>query len=203
MHKHEDTVYGMELEGEHIVKDVCQRRVLFDDHQVYSPAEDESSTRLGLKCCMFEGLVNNALANISMLRIRRRELETQQRILNARIRSHSRVSADTGQQIQLLDAKEKLKKVEKELNRLQYMTPDVCLEQVKKTLEQADQYIRLKKISYRLDGDNIVRSKHDDKHKGKKLRFSEIIISGQQPRIVTLAKINRSDVSTEQNSTYH
>ena len=80
MQKHEETVFGMELKGEHVVRDICQQRITFDDHHLYSPAEDEDEARLGLKCCIFEGLVNNALANISSLRKRRLELETQQQL---------------------------------------------------------------------------------------------------------------------------
>jgi len=91
MQKHEETVFGMELKGEHVVKDICQQRITFDDHHLYSPAEDEDEARLGLKCCIFEGLVNNALANISRLRKRRLELETQQQMLNGRLRSQSRI----------------------------------------------------------------------------------------------------------------
>jgi hypothetical protein len=202
MHKHEDTVFGMELEGNHVIRDVCQQRVTFEDHHLYSPAEDENSTRRGLKCCIFEGLVNNALANISRLRLRRRELETQQQILHARIRNHSRLGTTSPdfqrlvlEQNCLDKERDKLQKVEKELHEIGYLTPESCLQHVNATLSHPDDFIRLKNYSYRLDTDNIMRSNKDTSHKTSHLNFSEVRIKGEQPRVVTLARINRSDVT--------
>ena len=201
MQKHEETVYGMELNGEHVVRDICQQRVTFDDHHLYSPAEDEDEARLGLKCCIFEGLVNNALANISRLRKRRLELETQQQMLNGRLRSQSRIDMSSPnfhrlvrEHSNLQQKQEQLRTIEKELDEIGYLTPENCLQQVRETMNHPEKFIRVKNFSFRLDRGNIIRSKNETAFKSRKLRFSEVRIKGEKPRVVTLARICRRDV---------
>lgn len=205
MQKREETVFGMELKGEHVVRDICQQRITFEDHHLYSPAQDEGEARLGLKCCIFEGLVNNALANISSLRKRRLELETQQQMLNGRIRSQSRVDMSSPnfhrlvrEHSDLQQKQEQLKTIEKELDEIGYLTPENCLQQVKATMSHPEEFIRLKNFTFRLDRGNIIRSKSETAFKSRKLQFSEVRIKGEKPRVVTLARINRRDV--EENS---
>ncbi|MEJ2309174.1 MAG: hypothetical protein P8Z78_07640 [Gammaproteobacteria bacterium] len=201
MHRNEETVYGMELDGDHVIKDVCQQRVTFDDHHLYSPAEDEQEARLGLKCCIFEGLVNTALANLSQMRKRRLELETRQQVLNARIRSQGRLGSTSPDFQRLVrergdlgSEERELKSIEKELEEIGYLTPENCLQQVSATLSDPEKFIRVKNLSYRLDNNNIIRNKSDASHKSRKLHFAEVRIMGEQPRVVTLARINRQDV---------
>lgn len=208
MHRNEETVYGMELEGEHVIRDVRQQRVTFEDHHLYSPAEDEQMARLGLKCCIFEGLVNNALSNLSAMRKRRLALETRQQVLNARMRSQCRLgttSPDFQRRVREradLGAEEnELKAIEKELAEIGYLTPENCLQQVNATLSEPQKFIRLKKIPYRLDSNNIIRSKNDTSHKSRELHFAEVRIRGEQPRVVTLARINRQDVEAPEPQT--
>ena len=201
MQKHEETVFGMELKGEHVVRDICQQRITFDDHHLYSPAEDEDEARLGLKCCIFEGLVNNALANISRLRKRRLELETQQQMLNGRLRSQSRIDMSSPnfhrlvrEHSDLQQKQEQLRAIEKELDEIGYLTPENCLQQVRETMNHPEKFIRVKNFSFRLDRGNIIRSKNETAFKSRKLQFSEVRIKGEKPRVVTLARINRRDV---------
>jgi hypothetical protein len=201
MQKHEETVFGMELKGEHVVKDICQQRITFDDHHLYSPAEDEEEARLGLKCCIFEGLVNNALANISRLRKRRLELETQQQMLNGRLRSQSRIDMSSPnfhrlvrERSDLEQKQEQLRTIERELDEIGYLTPENCLQHVNATMSHPEEFIRVKNFSFRLDRGNIIRSKNETAFKSRKLQFSEVRIKGEKPRIVTLARINRRDV---------
>lgn len=207
MQRQEETVFGMELKGEYIVKNVSQQRVIFGDHHIYSPAENVNEARVGLKCCIFEGLVNNALANISRMRKRRLELETQQQILNGRLRSHNRPGSTSPDFQRILKErsdldteKRKLQKIEKELEEIGYLTPENCLQQVNRTMSRPEKFIRVKHLSYRLDSDNIIRNKKDDDHKSRKLHFAEVRIKGQKPRVVTLAHIKRRDVESLQES---
>ena len=201
MQKREETVFGMELKGEHVVRDICQQRITFDDHRLYSPAEDEDEARLGLKCCIFEGLVNNALANISRLRKRRLELETQQQMLNGRMRNQSRIDMSSPNFYRLVrehsdleQKQEQLGIIEKELEEIGYLTPENCLKQVRDTLNHPEEFIRVKNFAFRLDRGNIIRSKQETAFKSRKLQFSEVRIKGEKPRVVTLARINRRDV---------
>jgi hypothetical protein len=85
--KEEKSVFGMELAGNDVRRDVAQTAVNFHDHKIMSPAADEASVRAGIKQCIFDGLITYGLEHIVGLKSQRRELEDQRRILHARLRA--------------------------------------------------------------------------------------------------------------------
>ena len=93
MRRTEKTVMGMELSDNMLKKDVQQVAVSFSDHRVYSPTPVEPETREGLRHCLFQGLVTNAL----------------ERIVQRRLASHRlhKPSPDAACQAQTLHAKGK------------------------------------------------------------------------------------------------
>ncbi|MDJ0807933.1 MAG: hypothetical protein QNJ78_14015 [Gammaproteobacteria bacterium] len=201
MHKEEQTIHGMELKGEQVHRDVRQTRVLFSDHRVYSPAESETNARRELKCCIFEGLVNNALAKLSELRTRRHQLEVEQHRLNARLRQKRRgKSPDDDMQeianasVRLRSQQMELEKVEEALDKIGYLSPELCLELVNDILSEPDQFVRFKRISVNLDRDGIKRPGDQASTSIHRLNFSEVNIQGQPSRVVTLANFNRQEL---------
>jgi hypothetical protein len=209
MRKYEETVLGMELEGDHVIKDVKQTRVTFAGHRIYSPAESESSARRELKCCIFEGLVDNALAKISEVRKRRQQLESEQQILNARLRSQKpgRVMYDdpkclTVVTTELHNEALQLEQIEKELSELGYVTPETCLDYVNDILSQPEKFVCLQNISMRVDKSGIKRVSEELSLSVCDLHLSEVTIKGHPPRVVTLAKIHRKELDSS-NYTNH
>ena len=205
MRKVEQTVLGMQLEGDHVLNDVKQTRVSFVSHRIQSPAEEESLARKELKCCIFEGLVTNALANISALRARRRELETEQQRLTSRIRSKNGVVTGLGaSQVGFIEGvgtrndAGKLEQIELELNQIGYITPEVSLNQVNTTFEHPEDFISMKKLSINLDKSGILRSSNDQSHSVHRLNLSEVTIKGQPSRVVTLVKINGDELGSRE-----
>ena len=191
----------MQLDGERVVRDVKQTRVSFENHRIQSPAEDERTARRELKCCIFEGLVNNALANISSLRSRRQQLEARRKTLSSRLRSSRGVSINPIDQADAVtrgDAGRKdvadLKQVEQELGRMGYVTPAVSLDQVNTVLGHPEEFVSLKNISMTLDREGILRSEGENSHSVNRLRLSEVSIMGQPPRVITLARLKRSEL---------
>lgn len=193
MRKREENVLGMQLQGEQVIRDVMQTRVTFANHRIQSPGKDESAARRELKCCIFEGLVDNALANISELRARRRQLETEQRRLSTRLRSQSFVASEN----ELVS----LKLITQELHELGYVTPQTSLDQVNSILGHPEEFVSVKSISMVLDKAGIVRSDKQQQHgPARELNFSEVSIKGQPSRVVTLALIKRDELASSEMS---
>jgi hypothetical protein len=94
----------------------------------------------------------------------------------------------------LKQQQEQLRTIEKELDKIGYLTPENCLQQVRDTMNHPEEFIRVKNFSFRLDRGNIIRNKNETAFKSRKLQFSEVRIKGEKPRVVTLARINRRDV---------
>ncbi|MEN8178432.1 MAG: hypothetical protein ABFS39_07405 [Pseudomonadota bacterium] len=209
MRKEEQTILGMELNGEQVRKDVQQTRVMFSNHRVYSPAESETNARQELKCCIFEGLVNNALDKISELRARRHQLELEQQRLNARLRQHSRgpMHGDDMQNIasdgvKLRNKALELERVEEELHAMGYISPEISLDLVNDILSEPEQFVHFKRISISLDKEGIKRVKDEPSRSVSQLEFSEVQIKGQPPRVVTLANINRDELEKPESISY-
>jgi hypothetical protein len=200
MRKSEDTVLGMALAGDHVIKEVKQTRVNFAGHRIYSPAESETAARRELKCCIFEGLVDNALARISVLRQRRQQLESEQQILSTRLRSH-KSSFDINHASQTTDNDSlrhqalQLEKIEQELAEIGYVTPETCLELVNQILSQPEAFVSLHNVTMRVDKSGIKRVDQGPSDSVCDLHLSEVTIKGHPPRVVTLAKINRKELT--------
>jgi hypothetical protein len=196
MRKKEETILGMHLVGDRVIRDVKQIRVSFNHHHLLSPAENETDARRELKCCIFEGLVNNALANISEMRANRYHLEVEQQILNSRLRS-SRLKGViplTGAKQSSLVDQARLNRVEAELEEIGYVTPEVCLEQVNQILSHPEEFVTMKHLSMNLDKAGIKHTDEPDSASCHHFELSEVNIKGLPPRVVTLAKINRADI---------
>ena len=86
MQKTEKTVFGMELTGDTLNREVPQTAVSFSDHRIYSPTSSEAETREGLRNCLFQGLTTNALGHIVKLRLGSHQLQSRHQILHARLR---------------------------------------------------------------------------------------------------------------------
>lgn len=202
MRKDEQTILGMQLEGDQVIKDVMQIRVSFAGHQIYAPAADELDARRELKCCIFEGLVGNALGQLSELREKRRQLETKQQILHSRLRRHLGSSVDKNNYITTAEEtvsrrndERQLEQVEQELIRIGYVTPEICLSVVNAILMQPEEFVSLKNTSMLLDSGGIKRPDKRRSPSISEIQFSEVQIKGAPPRVVTLAKIKREEVS--------
>lgn len=201
MRKCEEIVLGMELEGDQIIRDVKQTRVSFAGHRIYAPADSELSARRELKCCIFEGLVDNALARISALRQRRQQLESEQQILNSRLRGQKAgIAIDAvpeGSDTALIEREQealRLHEVERELSELGYATPEICLELVNDILAQPEAFVFLQNISMRVDKSGIKRPEEEPSQAVCDLHLSEVSIKGHPPRVVTLAFIKRKEI---------
>ena len=194
MHREEKTVMGVELSGNMLKKDVMQTAVSFSDHRVYSPAPSETETREGLKNCLFQGLVTNALERIVQLRLASHQLQNRRQMLHARLRRHRQQTGKVSQGTRTIEKTSlELKKIEEEMLHAPLLTPQILLQQVMEVFSKPDDFVQIRKLQLRL---NKMGIKISDKsaQADNKLNLTEVIIGNNPPRVVTLAMFPRKEL---------
>jgi hypothetical protein len=200
MHMERKTVLGVKLVGDTLKKDVKQTAVNFTDHRIYSPAPTERETRHGLKNCLFEGLVTNALERVVQLRLSNQRLQQERQILQSRLRrarylqgkqsTRPATRDDCGREIE--ETRLRLEKTEEALRKIQQATPQVSLEQVLDVFGSPEKFVRLEKSSIRLDKMGITLDMTSSQPCNT-LDLCVACIGEQPPRIVTLARFARDE----------
>ncbi len=207
MQKTERSVFGMELSGDILKKEVRQTSVCFSDHRIYSPATTEAATRRGLRECLFGGLVTNALERIMQSRVENNRLQCDRRMLNARLRhlEYKRINAQGAPQIdtkltkEIEEIKVKIRANEDRLMATRMLTPRESLDIVRKLLKQPDNYIQLNRSTIRLDKMGI-RIADGSEQPCNKIDLTEVAIGGEPPRVVTLAQFPVGELFPQTNS---
>lgn len=86
MEKNEKVIYGAEMSGDTVLRDMPKKIVSFDGHILIDPAGSEDETRLLLKKRAYDHLVSLALRRITMLKAERDELERRHTLLQSKLR---------------------------------------------------------------------------------------------------------------------
>jgi hypothetical protein len=194
MRREEKTVMGMELSGDMLKKDVMQTAVSFSDHRVYSPAPSETETREGLKNCLFQGLVTNALERIVQLRLSSHQLQSKHQMLHARLRRHKQQTGKVSQGTRTTEETSlELKKIEEEMLHTPPLTPQIMLQQVLEVFSKPDDFVQVRKLKLRLNKMGIKIS-GDSNQADNRLNLTEVIMGNNPPRVVTLAMFPRKEL---------
>ena len=196
MHMSEKTVLGMELSGDILKKDVRQVAVNFSDHRIYSPAPREVETRQGLKQCLFDGLVTNALERITQMRLKNFKLNSELQILKARQRRQQMAlqkSADATVAAEHADTCQQLERLEAELSKAPLATPQAAMEQVITVFKNPEDFVRLRKFSLRLNKMGILIGDKPGQPCNE-IDLTEVTIGEGSPRIVTLARFPKCEI---------
>jgi len=194
MRRSEKTVMGMELSDNILKKDVQQVAVSFSDHRIYSPAPSEAETREGLRHCLFQGLVTNALERIVKHRLASHRLQSKRQMLHAKLRQYrqkiEKVEQGTQSSVKLAhDIEEtgmELRKTEEIMVNTPLLTPQVILEQVTDVFSNPAEFVRIRKFPLRLNKMGIKISK-DSQQPDNMLNLTEVTIGNELPRVITLA----------------
>jgi hypothetical protein len=201
MRRTEKTVMGMELSGDMLKRDVRQVAVSFSDHRIYSPAPCESDTREGMKSCLFQGLVANALEHIMNLRLAGHRLQSKRQMLHARLKRYQQKSGEMqqgpGANARIAQDIEEtgleLRKTEKQMMETPLLTPQVVLDQVIDVFSRPENFVQIREISLRLNKMGIKIS-DDSSQPANKLNLTEVTIGIELPRVVTLATFPRKEL---------
>ena len=200
MHRTEKTVLGVELVGDSLRKDVKQTAVNFTDHRIYSPAPTETQTRQGLKQCLFEGLVTNALERVVQLKLSSQRLQHERQILQSRLR-HAQylLERQTDRPVnkaecmrEIEETRLKLEKTEQDLRKIHIATPQVSLEQVIEVFSHPEKFVRMRKSMITLNKMGIKIDKSANQPSNT-LDLMEVSIGEEQSRVVTLARFPRDE----------
>jgi hypothetical protein len=198
MHMTRKTVLGMELSGDILKKDVRQVAVNFSDHRIYSPAPREPETRQGLKHCLFDGLVTNALERITRMRLTNYQLNSELQLLKARQRRQQMAmqkSADPAPSAEYQETCRQLERLEAELSKTPLATPQAAMEQVITVFKNPEDFVQLRKFSLRLNKMGIL-IEDTPEQPCNEIDLTEVTIGEGSPRIVTLARFPRCEILT-------
>jgi hypothetical protein len=196
MHMSEKTVLGMELSGDILNKDVRQIAINFSDHRIYAPAPREPETRQGLKQCLFDGLVTNALERITHMRLKSFNLKSELQILKSRQRRQQMAlqkSADPALTSEYEETCRQLEQLETELARTPLATPQAAMEQVITVFKNPEDFVRLRKFSLTLNKMGIMIGENS-RQPCNEINLTEVTIGEGAPRIVTLARFPRDEI---------
>lgn len=196
MHMSEKTVIGMELAGDILKRDVRQIAVNFSDHRIYSPTPGEEETRIGLKQCLFDGLVTNALERITRLRLSNYRLKSELQMLRSKQRRYQQAlqqSADETATAGYADTCRQLERLETELARTPLATPQAALEQVITVFSNPEDFVRMRKLALRLNKMGIL-IEGETKQPCNDIDLTEVTIGESSPRIVTLARFPKCEI---------
>jgi hypothetical protein len=196
MQMSEKTVLGMELSGDILKKDVRQIAVNFSDHRIYSPAPREAETRQGLKRCLFDGLVTNALERITRMRLTNYKLNSELQILKSRQRRQQAAMQKSPDAIPPAEYQEtcrQLERLETDLAKTPLATPQAAMEQVLTVFRNPEDFVQLRKFSRRLNKMGILVGDNQEQSCNE-IDLTEVTIGEGTPRIVTLAKFPRCEI---------
>lgn len=85
MEKKENTIFGVEMSGDVVVRDVPQLTVSFVSHRFVDPAADEDETRRLLRFRAYDRLIGLALKRISGMKVERKDLEGRRAMLRSKL----------------------------------------------------------------------------------------------------------------------
>jgi hypothetical protein len=201
MRRTEKTAIGMELSDNMLKKDVRQIAVSFSDHRIYSPTPSEPETREGLKSCLFQGLVTNALERIMQLRLASHDLQSRRQTLHARLRHYKHKASEAEQgtrtSVKIAHGIEEtgleLGKIEEKMMNTPLLTPQVALQQVTDVFSQPEDFVRIRKFPLRLNKMSI-RISDNSPQPCNQLDLTEVTIGNELPRVVTLATFPRMEL---------
>ncbi len=196
----EKTIYGVEFKGEIMRRDVQQIGISFTDHKLLSPAPTEAEARRGLKNCLFQGLITNALGRLRYFQTKRVAFEDQGRRLRVRrnsLRTKARRPASEIEsvRIKIRELESRLAENERSLSEIksELDTTDDALEQVSEVIGHPDQVIKYERVHIKINklGVKLKEGSHEP---ANEIDLAEITFGDSPSRVVVLTRYPRSDI---------
>lgn len=195
MKKTERKVFGLAMDGDMLHREVPQVTVSFSDHQIQSPATSEEEARQGLKCCIYESLVNQARSRIQDCKDSLLKLETERHSLNTRLRvleaaRNNKANAEQRGELErdIAVAKARIQASERELIGAECTSPQECVNQLRDVMAHPEEFVRMSHSTLRL---NRLGVRVDDASntRANSIELSEVEISSKDRRVVVLARL--------------
>lgn len=165
MDRMDKNIFGAELEGEIIKRDVLKTCVNFSHHQIVTPAISEVETRKNLSLNALSLLATQALEDILFLIEWKKEMETEKRVLeiqlqihNANVRSRNSFLPDTPDTGDIKEASEMLEQLDRKIaeTRARIDEPEDYLGKVMELLYHPEQFLKSEPVKMIVDDMNII-----------------------------------------------
>jgi len=123
MEKDEKIIFGAELSGDIVIRDIPKTTVSFDAHRLVDPTDDEVKTRRLLMRRAYDHLLSLALKRLTFVKSERGDLERRRTLLQAKLNLLEREgwgfdAAETAEPLSIAAVEEKLGQIESQLKEL-------------------------------------------------------------------------------------
>lgn len=199
----ERRVFGMELEGETIRRDVQQVTVNFFHHRYICPTGTEADTRWELKKRAFDFLIETALERIATAKSRRADLERQRLLLGRKLDAmkagnwglESMLTETEHERPDLTGLEAQIDSVEEELRQVgaDASTLAQSIEYIADTLGRPADWLAARELCMRLDSRGI-KVAENASAASTQLELTELFSCNGQKRIVLLARFPRGEL---------
>lgn len=202
MGREERSVFGMELDGDNLRRDVMQTAVNFSNHRYLGPAGSEPDTRWELKKRAFDFLLEKALERLVDERGKRRDLDRQRQLLRRKLEAmragnfglDAMLEEGGGQVDDPATLEAEIEAIEAELG--QFHTDNLSIEEslacVADTLARPADWLAARSLGLRLDYRGIIVP--DASAAAREITLTELFSGGGPRRTVLLGRIARADM---------
>lgn len=209
MHVEEKIVAGMELQNDIIRRDVMQKRLNFSEYKILSPARNEAEVRLGIKQCIFNGIITYALQEIVDIKQQKLGLELHLNKLKSKLKTRqsnggglSKLLSGATEMVVSEDIYQEISDSQKQLEQLpsSWDAPRYYLECIKNTLSQPENFITLKSMTYDITKMGII-STGETSETVNSIQINKIVIANVLERAVAIVRYNRNELLPKQQFT--
>jgi len=121
MEKEEKVIFGAELSGDIVIRDVPKVTVSFDAHRFVDPDTDEEKARRLLMRRAYDHLLSLALKRLAFVKSERKDLEQRRKLLQSKLNLLEREgwgfdSAGSGEKLTTAEVEERIGQIEAQLS---------------------------------------------------------------------------------------
>lgn len=197
MKKMEKRVFGMQLVGDMVQRDIAQTNVSFTDYQISWPSANEAETRKALKQCFFDGVLTSVLEHISSDGARKKELDRQHYLLRKKLKELELLLAESpatlGHADELEQIRIKLTEIEARRRTVGRSSPLHYLSKLNYALNHPEQLVRMQMTSITLNRLGV-KIPEESEQKGERIELAEVEIGRSDSRVVVLAKFPTKEI---------
>ncbi|HJV34259.1 hypothetical protein [Geomonas sp.] len=203
MEKEERGIFGAELKGDVVIKDVPQVTLAFDAHRLIDPSADETATRRLLMRRAYDHLIGLALRELSAVKSEREELEKRRALLEAKYNLLQRGGwgfdqADPSGKLTVAEVERGLAEIEGQLKKLggDDRMLDTYLALVGEVLGHPEQLLWGARQTVFVDRMGIKRAEASDE--APELSYQEIFNAEGRSMVVTLVSLGKEELALEE-----
>lgn len=201
MEKEEKVMFGAELSGDIIIRDVPKLTVSFDGHRCIDPSPDEATTRRLLMRRAYDHLLSLALKRLTFVKSERKDLEKRRTLLQAKLNLLERegwgfdVAAD-GEKLSIAAIEERLDQLEKQLQQFggDDCASEACLQIVADLLGKAEEYLLAKSDTIFINRMGV--KQNEASSDAPPLTFSELRNAEGRSLAVVLIAMSREELAS-------